>query len=78
MIFFQPMTIKEAIITYDTHQFKLGCIVSCYNTECRVCREFGTCAALGQALRVHILQHEILIICCLFFPLEYNLLYFQV
>jgi hypothetical protein len=51
------MTIKEGIIVYDTHQFKLGCIVSCYYTECRVCCEFGSCAALGQGLRVHIVQH---------------------
>ena len=63
------MTIKEGIIVYDTHQFKLGCIVSCYYTECRVCCESGSCAALGQALQVHIVQNEMPIICCLFFLL---------
>lgn len=72
------MTIKEGTIVYDKRQFKLGCIVSCYYKECRFCCESGSCAALGQALPVHRVQHEMPIICCLFFPLQCDLLYFKV
>jgi hypothetical protein len=70
--------IHKGIIVCDTHQYQLGCRVSCYYTECWVCCESGSCAALGQALPVHIVQHEMLIICCLFFPLKCDLLYFKV